>query len=91
MTSKTTAMTLGSMIRSNSMNKVHVTEIRKKRDEEPTERRSEVYVDDVACLYRDRNGVFILKKGGILMKVNHTLEELKPYFFGDMTPRERLS
>ena len=60
--------------------KVHVIEIRKKRDEEPTERQSSVYTDDVACLYQDRNGVFILRKSGTLMKVKHSLEELVQTF-----------
>ena len=87
-----TAMTLDSMIRSGDMSKVHVITLRKKKGEdEVTEGREEIHEKDVACLYKDRNGVFILKKNGILTKVKHTLEELYPYFFGDLTPRERLN
>ena len=87
-------MTLVSFLtRSENMSgKVHVITLRKRRDEdEVTERRSEIYRKDVACLYKDRNGVFIVNKSGLMIKVKHSLKELYPYFFGDLTPHERLS
>ena len=86
-------MTLDFLTRSKDMSeKVHVITLRKRRDEdEVTEGRSEIYRKDVACLYKDRNGVFIVNKSGFMIKVKHTLEELKPYFFEDLTPRERFN
>lgn len=77
-----TTMTLDFIVRSASMgDKIHVITLRKRKDEdEVTEGHAEVFKDDVACLYKDRNGVFIVKKSGIMMKVKHSLKELKPYF-----------
>ena len=88
-----TTMTLDFLTRSEGMSeKVHVITLRKRRDEdEVTESRSEIYRKDVACLYKDRNGVFIVNKSGFMIKVKHSLKELYPYFFGDLTPHERLS
>lgn len=77
-----TMVTLDSIIRSGNMStKIHVITLRKRKGEdEVIEGHDEIFKDDVSCLYQDRNGVFILKKSGILTKVKHTLEELRPYF-----------
>ena len=63
--------------------KLQLNGLRRSRSEEEhgqdEEYRLELWYSDVACLYKDRNGVFITTKGGKSFRVNHTLEELKEY------------
>lgn len=85
------AMTLENIIKGNGM-KVHVTTLRRFGDSDFEEEKYEsFYRDEIACLYRDRKGVFLLRKNGILVKVKHSLKEMEGYFLGSVYPIERAS
>ena len=85
-------MSFENVIRGNSM-KIHVITLRRKKTEsgdfEEVEKYAPINKRDVACLYKDRKGVFILRRDGILVKVKHSLEEMEGYFFGGLIPNER--
>ena len=44
------------------------------------EQLSEVYEDEISCVYKDRKGVFILRSNGILIKVKHSFEQMEQFF-----------
>lgn len=53
-----------------------------KRDKETKEEKIvplSLYKKDIICLYRDRNGVFIVLNQGYMYKVPYKLEELSEY------------
>jgi len=71
--------------------KIHLTGLfRDKESEEykEIEKRTEFSTDDLACIYKDGRGVYLLKKNGILMKVKHSLEDMEAYFLGSMYVKE---
>ena len=37
------------------------------------------YIEDIACLYRDRNGTFVITKQGYTNKVPYKFEELRKH------------
>lgn len=82
-------MSFDNIIKNNEARVSVVAIRRKKGEDEETEQYMQLQTKEVSCLYSDRNGVFILKKNGILIKVKHTLDEIAPYFTGDLTPYER--
>lgn len=49
----------------------------------------EIRKSDVQCVYKDRNGVFLSLTSGILIKTDHTYEEMTNAFLGDWTVYER--
>ena len=85
-------MSFEEVIKGNGM-KVQVITLKSKKldsgEYEVTEKYSSIYRNEVACLYKDRNGVYILLKKGILVKVKHSLSEMESYFLGDLKPHER--
>jgi hypothetical protein len=38
-----------------------------------------LYKEDVMCLYKDRNGAFVITKQGIMHKVPYKIEDLKEH------------
>ena len=63
--------------------KIYLEQIYRKRNEdgemEEAKKTLELNTNSIACLYKDRNGVFITTKGGKMYKMNHSFKELEPY------------
>lgn len=57
---------------------MRLTGLRKdKETEEIIEYELKLYKNEVACIYKDRYGVYVSTYGGKLYKVKHTLEEVQ--------------
>ncbi len=48
-----------------------------KETDEITKYELRLHEQDIACLYKDRYGVYICTVGGKMMKVDHSLKELQ--------------
>ncbi len=60
--------------------KIIVTQLIRDRDTEDMvfiEKTREIHREDVACLYKDKYGVYIYLKNGSRVKVKHPLSEIQ--------------
>lgn len=72
------------------MSLIHLVKIKRNNDTgEETLLPLTISANDIACLYRDRKGVFLLTQKGTLHKIKHKIHEIEPYIDSDTIPRER--